>query len=176
LPAVSGVEVLVLHGSPGSGKSTLARAVAEVLREADVPNAILDPDDLSQIHPYPGKDFSRANMAALWPNFVAVSAALKVLVPAVFDDAEDMAAVRAAVPADRFLVCELTAPIEVLKERTAAREPNEFWRKQLIFWVDHYHEKPNMAHVADFTVSTHDRAVDDAAREIAEKAGWLTRP
>jgi ABC-type proline/glycine betaine transport system ATPase subunit len=87
---VNDVDVLVLHGSPGSGKCTLSRAVAERLRTADVANAVIDLDELSLVHPHPGRWFARDNLKAIWPNFAAIPH-LKVILPTVVADEEELA-------------------------------------------------------------------------------------
>lgn len=61
---MNGVEVHVLHGSPGSEKTTLSRAMAELLRAADRPNAAIDLDDQSKVFPDPGRSFARDNLMA----------------------------------------------------------------------------------------------------------------
>jgi shikimate kinase len=168
---VNDADVLVLHGSPGSGKSTLSRAVAERLRTADVANAVIDLDELSLVYPHPGRWFARDNLKAIWPNFAAIPH-LKVVLPTVVADEEELGQLRAAVPASTFVVCELTAPVSVLKDRVTAREPNEFWQRRLQDFVDLYHRRTDLAKVRDFQVVTHDRSVDESAQEIVEKAGW----
>jgi predicted kinase len=172
---VNDVHVLVLHGSPGSGKSTLSRAIAELLRSADVANAVIDLDELSLIHPHPGRSFARDNLRAVWPNFVAVPH-LKVVLPMVVADEEELGQLRAVVPCSAFVVCELTAPAAVLKDRVTAREPNEFWQGRLQNFVDLYHRRTDLARIRDFQVTTHGRSVDDAAQEVIEKAGWSVWP
>jgi ABC-type lipoprotein export system ATPase subunit len=94
---MSGVEVLVLHGSPGSGKTTLSRVVSEILRAADTPNAVIDLDDLSTIYPDQGRSFARDNLKAIWPSYVAVPH-LRVLIPSVLADEQERDQLRAAVP------------------------------------------------------------------------------
>lgn len=168
---MTGADVLVLHGSPGSGKSTLARAVAEILREADVPHAVIDIDELSLIHPHPGRPFGTTNLAAIWPHYTAV-ANLRVIIPTVVADHDDLARLRAATPGRSFVVCELTAPRAVLHERVRAREPNEFWQERLRAFVDHHARRTDLATIRDFTVSTHDRPIKATAREILDRAGW----
>jgi predicted kinase len=168
---VSGVEVLVLHGSPGSGKTTLSRAIAEHLRTAGQANAVIDLDDLCKVHPYPDRSFARQNLSAIWPNYAAIRD-LKVVIPSVIADADELGLLRAAVPGARFAVCELTAPEPVLKDRVTAREPNEYWQSLLRDYVDLYHRRSDLPQIRDFQVSTHDRSVDEAALEVVEKAGW----
>jgi predicted kinase len=171
---VNSVDVLVLHGSPGSGKTTLSRAIAELLRAADMANAVIDLDDLNKVYPHPDRSFARDNLRAIWPNYAAVPD-LKVVIPSVIANEEERGLLRAAVPGSRFVVCELTAPEAVLKERVTAREPNEYWQNRLRYFVDLYHQRSDLPKVRDFQVTTHDRPVDEAAQEVIEKAGWQDR-
>ena len=106
---MNGVDVLILHGSPGSGKTTLSRAMAECLRTADMANAVIDLDDLCKVYPYPERSFARENLKAIWPNYAAIPD-LKLVIPSVIADEEELGLLRAAVPGARFAVCELTAP------------------------------------------------------------------
>jgi predicted kinase len=168
---VNDIHVLVLHGSPGSGKSTLSRAIAELLRALDVANAVIDLDDLSLVHPHQGRSFAHDNLRAVWPNFAAIPH-LKVVLPTVVPDESELGRLRAAVPSSTFAVCELTAPLAVLKDRVMAREPNEFWQGRLQSFVDLYHRRTDLARIRDFQVSTHGRSVEDTAQEIIDKAGW----
>jgi predicted kinase len=165
-------EVLVLHGSPGSGKSTLAGSVAELLRADGKAHAVIDLDEISIISPSPGRDFALRNLKAIWPHYAAVPG-VRLIVPSVIADEDELVTFRAAVPCDRFLVCELTAPRAILQERVTAREPNEFWRDRLRAFVDLYHGRTDLDRIRDFAVSTHDRPIDDAAREVIAKAGWV---
>lgn len=151
----------------------MSRAIAELLREADLAHAVIDLDELSLIHPSPGRSFGLANLRAIWPNFAAVPH-LKAILPTLVVDEEELRQLRAAVPSSTFVVCELTAPVAILKDRVTAREPNEFWQGTLQGFVDLYHQRTDLPMVRDFLVATHDKSVDDAAREVIEKAGWRT--
>jgi hypothetical protein len=66
----------------------------------------------------------------------------------------------------------LTAPEAVLKTRVTAREPNEYWQGRLCDFVDLYHRRNDLTRIRDLQVETHGRSVDEAAREVIEKAGW----
>jgi len=166
-----GVEVLVLHGSPGSGKSTLANALFERLRTAGQPSAVIDRDELSLVNPYQGYGFSLRNLQTIWPNHAAVNG-LRAVIPTVIADADDHRGLREALPASRFVICELIAPKAVLISRVTAREPNDFWRRQLEKWVDVYSRREASQKFGDFQVITHGKSVDDAATEILEEVGW----
>ena len=135
-------------------------------------HAVIDLDDLCKVHPYPGRSFARENLEAIWPNYAAIPN-LKLVIPSVIADEEELVLLRAAVPGARFAVCELTAPEAVLKDRVTAREPNEYWQNLLRDFVDLYHRRSDLARIRDFQVSTHDKSTDEAAHEVVEKAGWL---
>src|SRR4051794_22806925 len=80
------VNVLGLHGSPGSGKSTLARALSEALRVTDIAHGVIDLDDFSIVHPYPGRQFPRDILRADWLNDLAAAPDIKLILPLVFAD------------------------------------------------------------------------------------------
>lgn len=169
---MNSASVLILHGSPGSGKTTLARAISEQLRTADIAHAVIDVDELNLVHPSRGRKFWLANLAAIWPNYTSVPG-VRVIVPTVVADAEHLEVLRETMPAASFVVCELTAPIDVLKARVTEREPTEEWRESLRGWVDHHAARTDLESVRDILVSTHDRSEDDAAREVLRAIGWI---
>ncbi|WP_194892574.1 hypothetical protein [Catenulispora pinisilvae] len=168
------VDVLFLHGSPGAGKTTLARAVSEILRAAGLPHGVIDLDEISLVFPGQDHSFARANLKSIYPRYAAVPG-LRLLLSGVIEDEKELALLREAVPGANLVVCELTAPEAILKQRVTAREPNEFWQEGLRRWVDVFHARTDLDKIRDFLVSTHDRSQEDSAREIIEKAGWLAR-
>ncbi|MDA0304147.1 MAG: hypothetical protein O3B45_07300 [Bacteroidetes bacterium] len=168
---MSTAEVLILHGSPGSGKTTLAGGLAELMRQADQAHAVIDLDDLSLIYPSQGRPFSHRNLKVIWPNYTAVPN-LKVIIPTVIADAADYQLLLDAIPAAKVMICELTAPKAILIDRVMDREPNAYWQERLRKWVDVYYQRDERQKFGDFLVSTHDKSVEEAAREIIIKAGW----
>lgn len=168
---MNNVEVLIIHGSPGSGKSTLAGAVSDILREANISHAVIDPDEISRIFPTQDNAFSKKNLKAIWPNYTVVTD-LRGIIPTVIVDKEELRLLRDALPATKFMICELIAPEEVLKERVIARESNDFWKDTLLKWVDVYQNRTEDLKFGDFQVNTHDKSVEEAAQEIVAQAGW----
>lgn len=166
------MDVLALHGSPGSGKSTLARALSEALWAADLAHGVIDLDDISIVHPYPGRWFPRANLRAMWPHYVDVAPEMRVIIPTVFADEGEVDELRSVTPGARLMVCELTAPIEVLKQRVTEREPVEHSRVSLRRWIDLYHARTDHERIRDFRVSTHPAPVADSVHEILRLTGW----
>src|SRR3712207_600672 len=74
----------------GVRKSTLARALSEALRAADVAHGVIDMDELGLVHPDPGRSFPRENLRAVWPNYVAAVSGIRLIIPMVFSDEEEV--------------------------------------------------------------------------------------
>src|SRR4051794_4795415 len=165
-------DVLALHGSPGAGKSTLARALALMLGQADTPWGVIDMDELSLIHPYPGRSFPRDNLRVIWPNYLAAVPDIKLIIPTVFADQQEVELLQAVLPGARLIICELTAPLEVVKRRVTEREPTEKMAVALRQWVDVYHARSDHERIRDFEVDTYLLTVDESAQRILELANW----
>ena len=165
-------EVLALHGSPGAGKSTLARALALTLAEADIPWGVIDMDELSLIHPYPGRFFPRENLRLIWPNYVDAVPNIKLIIATVFADEREVELLRAVLPGARLIICELTAPREILKQRVSEREPTEEMAAGLRRWVDVYHARSDHERIRHFQVTTHPATVTESVHTILQLADW----
>ena len=163
--------VLVLHGPPGSGKSTLARAIVERLIVADRPAGMIDVDALSLVYPSQGRSFTRRNLRAVWPNYAAVSQ-IRIVLPLVVVDGDDLAELREITCAESFTVCELTAPKDVLERRVREREPDETWTSAVLEFVARYHDRDDHDAIRDFQVSTHPDPVADAVDAVLRGCGW----
>lgn len=172
------IELLALNGAPGSGKNTITHVVCDRLIEAKVATAVIDADEIALVFLHDGrpfewkKAFMWRNLAALWPNYAAIGNDLKVIVPLVIDDDENLEAFKAATPNAKRVICELTAPVDVLKERVATREPDN--QERMFALIDRYEQRRQSSggNYADFEVSTHNRTVEEVATEVISKAGW----
>jgi hypothetical protein len=138
-----------------------------------IPCGVIDVDELNLIFPAPERDFWLSNLAAIWPNYARVPN-IHVVISTVVADADRLERLRAAVPAASFAVCELTAPVDVLKERVTRREPTEELRTSLRAWVDHHAARTDLESVRDIIVTTHDRSEEDAAHEVLQAVGWIS--
>jgi tRNA uridine 5-carbamoylmethylation protein Kti12 len=165
-------EVLILNGSPGSGKSTLANALAEKLREAGLAHAVIDVDELSRTYPEQDVSFQWDNLRSIWPRYATIPH-LKAILPVLIDTEDDLKQLQQAVPAAKFMICELTASESKLKERVTLREPNEYWQNKLRGLIDAYSRRSDEQKFSNFQVSTDDISVSDTADSILRKAGWL---
>lgn len=141
------------------------------MRQADQAHAVIDLDQISLIYPHQGRPFSHRNLKAIWPNYTAVPD-IKVIIPTVIADTTDYQSLLDAIPAAKVMICELTAPESILKERVTAREPNAYWQERLRKWVDIYHQRDESQTFGDFQVTTHDEPIDETANKIIEKTGW----
>lgn len=169
------VPMLVISGSMGSGKTTVLSEASDLLAEAGVAHAAIDLDWLSIMYPRQGgygEGLMFANLAAVWPIYVAAGAN-RLLVARVVEDRSELLRYRQAVPGAEIVVCRLTAPIATMQERVRVREPGMFQAQGIVRSA----ELANIlerTRAEDFTVdNSMGRLVTEVAREMLSYAGWM---
>ena len=169
------VPLLIISGSMGAGKTTVLSEASDLLAQADIPHAAIDLDWLAVMHPQPqryGERLAFANLAAVWPNYVAAGAR-RLIVARVIEHEHELDLYRAAVPGAQPVICRLTAPLTLMHDRLRTREPGMFQEQALVrsTELDGILERAAIEH---FTVDNGpNRHVTDVAREMLTRAGWL---
>jgi hypothetical protein len=172
------VPVLVITGPVGVGKSTIANEAAWLLRQADVPHALVDLDRIEQCWPVPADDpwnerVSHRNLACMWANFRQAGADRLILVR-VLEARSLLRRVTEAVPGAQVTVVRLRAPLAVIHERIRSREASDpDW---FLDAATHTAEVLEQARVEDHLVDNENRPATVVAEEVLDRVGWLHRP
>jgi gluconate kinase len=170
------LEGLLIGGRAGVGKTTVGWEVSAQLRAAQIAHALVEGDNLDQVHPAPPDDPARTkitedNLAALWRNYAAVGCRRLIYVNTVSVLEPDLIA-RAMGGTPRITAILLTADDTTTRHRLSAREIGS----QL---HPHLARSAKMASYLDSTapawvirIPTDGREVTDIAREIITAANW----
>jgi hypothetical protein len=172
----SRVPVLLLSGPVGAGKSTVGAAASALLRQANVPHALVDLAVIGQCWPAPDDDpwnerIIHRNLASMWSTFREAGAGRLVLCR-VLEAWGLLDQVVEAVPGAEVTVVRLRVPVAVLHARLRQREADDpSW------YLD---AATNLAGTMERS-AVHHHVVDNAggsprevAREVLGLAGWLT--
>ena len=166
------VPTLLLTGTIGSGKTVVAAEIGVLLEERGVPVAVIDLDWLGWAHLDPaftGRDeLLVRNLAAVWPNFLAVGARSFVLVRAVERQAT-IDAVRAAVPDADLFVVRLTAAPAVIEERLRRRDAGAMLAEHLAE-AERFTRTMDEARLEGIAVANDGRPVRAVAEDVL--AAW----
>jgi hypothetical protein len=169
------VPVLVITGPVGVGKSTIAAEATWLLRQADIPHALVDLDRIEQSWPVPADDpgnerVSHRNLACMWANFRQAGAD-RLIFARVLETRSLLRRVTAAVPGAQIAVVRLRAPLAVLHERIRSREASEpDW---FLDAATHTAEIFEQAQVEDHLVDNENRPATVVAEEVLHLVGWL---
>ena len=159
----------------GAGKTTVLSEASDLLSQAGISHAAIDLDWLTVMHPQQdayGQHLAIANLAAVWPNYVAAGAE-RLIVARVIEHEHDLDLYRTAIHGAQPIVCRLTAPVGLMHHRLRVREPGMFQKQALVrsTELDGILERAAIEH---FTVDNGSgRHVTDVAREMLTRAGWL---
>ena len=173
-PILDVVPVLVLSGSVGSGKSTVGRCVARMLRDGDVPHALVDHEWLAYSWPVPPDDrcneqVAARNLACMWSNFRSAGAE-RLIFCRVLEARSLLRYVTGAIPSAAPTVVQLRVPLGLIRQRLYAREHEPDWYLDAASGLT---SRLDASDVADFVVDNGERAPDDVAAEILGLVGWL---
>jgi adenylylsulfate kinase len=169
-------QALLVTGTVGVGKTSVAHAVGDLLRAAEVPNAVVDLDALSQAWPAPpGDPFNFAlelrNLRAVAANFLAAGAERLVLA-GVVENLDGRERYREALGLP-LTVARLRAGLDEVARRLHGRHRDD---EDGLRW--HLHRSGELdaildaAGVADFEVSTDGRSVTEVAAEVLVLVRW----
>jgi hypothetical protein len=111
----------------------------------------------------------------VWPTYAALPD-VRVVLPLVVVDHDDLLELKEITGPARFLVCELTAPRAILERRVIDREPNDFWKSRVLNFIALYHDRDDHPAIRDFQVPTHAGSLEDAAVEVIHRCGWSAAP
>src|SRR4051812_13451023 len=120
------VPTILVTGPVGVGKTTLIEAMGRRLRDADIPHATVDFDQLTACYPrLPdddgwGTDIGLLNLASLWRNYSA-RGARRLLLARVIEGRSELQGYREAVPGAEIVVIRLRASVATLQERIRRR-------------------------------------------------------
>ena len=112
-------------GPPGSGKTNVLIALHDALADSDIAHAVIEVEAVAWAHPPLSDEQSLRHLKSACCAHRAAGCQL-VLVGATATSADYLAAVRAAIAADDYLVVRLEADPLALRERIIAREPAEW--------------------------------------------------
>jgi hypothetical protein len=169
------VPVLLITGPVGVGKSTIAAEAATLLRQADIPHALIDLDQLEQSWPVPADDpwnerVAHRNLSCVWANFRQAGAD-RLILTRVLEARSLLVRVTEAVPGAQITVVRLRAPLAVLHERIRSREASDpSWYLEAATDTAKVFER---AQVEDHLVDNESRPATVVAEEVLRRVGWL---
>ncbi len=171
------VPTILVTGPVGVGKTTLIEAMGRLLRDAAVPHATVDFDNLTACYPRSpdddvwGTNLGLANLAALWRNYQALGAS-RLLLARVIEDRKELDGYRNAVPGAEIVVVRLRASPSTLQQRVRARGESRGmqWHLERAVELAALMEKRR---VEDFVVETEARQPGELAWETLRRVGWL---
>jgi len=169
--------MIVVTGPVGVGKTTVAGEVGLLLRDAKVPHATVDFDQLRACYPRPADDdrwgtkLGLMNLAALWKNYER-SGARRLLITCVLESRSELDGFRQAVPGADILVVRLRAAPETLQSRVRQRGPGRGMEWDLHRTVE-LAPQMDAEQVEDIVVETDGKDAVSIAQDILVRVGWL---
>lgn len=167
--------MLIITGSMGAGKSAVLAEASDLLTARRMAHAAIDLDMLG-LACLPSTDKSDRvmyrNLAPVCKNYDA-EGVRRILLARAMETREELELCRRAASAREVVVCRLSAKIETMEQRVAARETG-ILRREYIARVAELNRILDGAALENFTVENENRSLTEVAREVLAKAGWIS--
>lgn len=166
--------LLIITGTMGAGKSAVLAEASDLLARRRMAHAAIDLDALGLGWAASEDKNDRLmyrNLESVNRNYEA-EGVRRILVARAIETREELELCRSAVAAPKVVVCRLTASIETMEQRVAARETG-ILRREFIARVAKLNRILDGAALQNFTVQNEDRALTEVAREVLVKAKWI---
>jgi hypothetical protein len=167
---------VLITGTIGAGKTALAEEISLVLHEREDLHALIDLDGLSQCYPgLPHDPYNArlgfANLAAVWPNFVARGIRYAVLAHLV-ERASEIDEISGAITGAELTVVRVVAPPELCATRLRAREISPSILERHLRRSPVLDRNLDELGIEEFAVSNDGRPIRDIALEALARLGW----
>ena len=168
------MKVLVITGSMGAGKTAVLGEASDLLTLSNVAHAAVDLDNLGIYHlRHPAvPNLTLQNLSAVWRNYSAAGID-RLLIAEALESAGHRDRLQSVIPDAEMVVCRLRAALATMQQRVRTRESG-MWRDRYLERVATLEALLDAPHVEDFSVDTDGRSVTDVAREMLQRAGWLS--
>jgi hypothetical protein len=167
--------LLIITGSMGAGKTSVLAEASDILALRGIVHAAIDLDALSLAYlPSAARtdDVMYRNLESVCRNYVAMGVTRLLLARAMETRAE-LELCRTMVSAAKTTVCRLTAGIDTMQQRVKIRESG-LLQRQYVDRVAILDAILDRARLEDFSVVNEDRPINDVAKEMLIKAGWIS--
>jgi len=167
--------LLIITGSMGAGKTSVLAEASDILALRHIVHAAVDLHALGLAH----LPSAAANDGAMYRNLEAVCrnyAALgvtRLLLARAMEDRAELELCRSVVAAANTQVCRLTAGMDTMQQRVKMRESGVL-QVQFVDRVVTLDAILDRARLEDFLVINEDRPINNVAKEMLIKAGWIS--
>jgi len=166
--------LLIITGTMGAEKSAVLAEASDLLAQRRIAHAAIDLDALG-LGWLPSVDRNDGlmyrNLESVCKNYAA-EGVRRVLLARAMETREELELCRRAVSAREVVICRLTASIETMEKRVAARETG-IRREEFVARVAELDRILDGARLEDFAVRNDGRTVTEVAREVLVRAGWI---
>jgi hypothetical protein len=159
----------------GAGKTSVLAEASDTLALRHIIHAAIDLDAFGLAHLPSAADTDGVmyrNLESVCRNYAALGVTRVLLARAVEDRAE-LEFCRSAVSAQNTVVCRLTASLGEMQQRVKKRESGVLQR-EFVDRVAILNAILDRACLEDFVVTSENRSVSEAAKEMLIKAGWIS--
>lgn len=166
--------LLVITGTMGSGKTTVLAEASDILKSRKIAHAAIDLDALGVVYLDQRADDNAMyeNLTLISGNYARLGVKRLLVARAIESRAELDRCCRAAGAAET-MVCRLIASNQTTEKRVAERERGML-RQQLIERVTKLKAILDTAGIEDFSIANEGPVVNDVAREMLVRAGWIS--